>query len=323
MKQILIILLSIILSTNIFATKTTSIINGEWGHNTTWDNGVPSFFDTIVINTNVSINKNIKIGGTDSVYIIVYGVLTIECKNSNKGYKLSLPKGSAVWVNSGGEINGCSSSPAYIKIKNGDVLYSSANNNIVTGPEYLAAQRTTLPINLLFFKSYYDKNGIIISWKTATELNNHYFLILHSNSLKNWDTIMKVKGNGNSNIPIYYQILDEKLIPGDNYYKLLQIDYNGIVTEFNPIYQFIPNKINNMTFSVSPNPTEKLFMIKREFNGLAMLTIYDMYGKLLYCKPLNKKQMSVDVDMGDITAGKYIIVIRNVENIYTRILIIK
>lgn len=321
MKYTYLLLLTIFitLSGNLYATKTTTINNGDWSNTNTWNNGVPGVFDTIVINDNITISKNITIGGTPT-YIIINGSLYINCKNNLRGYRLKLPSGSAILLEINSNINGCNSATIGGRIIIGSTIVYNANNNQVNGPTYLAESGTSLPVELLYLKSYIYNDNVLIEWETASEIDNDYFLILRSNDLNTWDTIHKIKGAGNANYINHYQVLDD-INFGDNYYMLVQVDFNGAQKVFDIIYQFISQNTDDNNIIVFPNPTvDNNIMVVRSFNEKAMLTVYDNIGKLILMKPLEQGQTEIKLNL-NITKGLYIIVIRTKENIFTKHLI--
>lgn len=93
---------------------------------------------------------------------------------------------------------------------------------------------TPLPIELIEFngKNYGEYN--LLTWITATELNNDYFILETSLDGHNWSSISIQDGNGTINTPTMYGYKDygysENVI---NYYRLSQTDYNGQRKYFN------------------------------------------------------------------------------------------
>jgi hypothetical protein len=84
-----------------------------------------------------------------------------------------------------------------------------------------------LPVELEFFVGT-NKDGVnVISWVTATELNNDYFIVERSRGGQYWEEIGIVQGNGTVNTPSAYQFNDNSYIDGTNYYRLIQRDFNG------------------------------------------------------------------------------------------------
>lgn len=90
-----------------------------------------------------------------------------------------------------------------------------------------------LPVELVSFSAEKHKNSNVISWITASEKNNDYFLIEKSLDGENWRPIGKVSGAGNSSEMISYSLKDENVDDVVNYYRLTQVDFDGKFETFN------------------------------------------------------------------------------------------
>ena len=101
-------------------------------------------------------------------------------------------------------------------------LTNLVSSNVCTSP--------FLPITLLHFSAEKLDHYIKLSWATASEYNNDYFIIEKSTDGLYWQIIAKVKGAGNSYSTTEYQVVDENPSPGLNYYRLSQVDYDGKIT---------------------------------------------------------------------------------------------
>jgi hypothetical protein len=83
-----------------------------------------------------------------------------------------------------------------------------------------------LPVTLNNFDFYTIKNQVILTWQTATEVNNYGFEIERKYSgpadviNNSWEKIGFVQGNGNSNSPKYYSFIDKNLLSGYYSYRL-------------------------------------------------------------------------------------------------------
>ena len=94
-------------------------------------------------------------------------------------------------------------------------------------PYILVGKISPLPIELLSFEAICNNNSVNLLWSTASEKNNDYFTIERSSDGITFQTVLTVKGAGNSNQVINYSAIDEKPIDGIAYYRLKQTDYDG------------------------------------------------------------------------------------------------
>lgn len=91
-----------------------------------------------------------------------------------------------------------------------------------------------LPVELLNFTAFQEKDKIKILWSTASEINNDYFIVYKSYDAFNFEELEFVNGNGNSNRIINYSIYDNNIDPKYDiiYYKLKQVDFDGAFKEY-------------------------------------------------------------------------------------------
>jgi hypothetical protein len=104
-----------------------------------------------------------------------------------------------------------------------------------------------LPITLVTFKVTNKSGYNLISWKTSSEINNHYFTLYRSIDGINWTNVAVIEGIGTTSIPQDYSFADGNYLETMNYYKLTQTDYNGVITDYDIIYI---NNINKQTTKV-------------------------------------------------------------------------
>ena len=111
---------------------------------------------------------------------------------------------------------------------------------------------STLPIELIEFTAAPVGNEVHTNWVTATELNNDYFLVERTVDGVLFETIGVVDGSGTSSFAHSYELTDPNPLEGISYYRLKQIDFNGV-------YSYSP--FASVTFmrqtetSVYPNPS--------------------------------------------------------------------
>ena len=87
---------------------------------------------------------------------------------------------------------------------------------------------TLLPLTLTSFDAELIENkSVALSWETATEFNNDYFLIERSTDGIQYTSIGTVKGKQYSEEPTNYYMVDFLPYSGTNYYRLSQVDLNG------------------------------------------------------------------------------------------------
>lgn len=84
-----------------------------------------------------------------------------------------------------------------------------------------------LPIELIQFAANLKESGVLITWTTATELNNDYMALERSANGKDFLEIARIKGKGTTDETQHYQYFDPNPLAGINYYRLRQVDFDG------------------------------------------------------------------------------------------------
>lgn len=101
----------------------------------------------------------------------------------------------------------------------------------------------TLPIELLEFKGSENGDDNLLQWSTASERDNDYFILEKSFDGINWIEFSKINGAGNSTEQQNYQAIDYSVDKIVNYYRLRQVDFNGVFNYIDIIS--IDNRIKN------------------------------------------------------------------------------
>ncbi len=142
-----------------------------------------------------------------------------------------------------------------------------------------------IPVELTSFSANMNKNNVMLSWITATELNNNGFEIQRSFNSENqkavWNKIGFIQGNGSSTESHAYSFTDENIVkPGHYSYRLKQIDFDGKYA-YSPVAEIDVNKPTRYYLSQNyPNPFNPTTTI--EFStperSHVSLKIYDVLG---------------------------------------------
>lgn len=83
-----------------------------------------------------------------------------------------------------------------------------------------------LPVDLISFTATTTSRGVVLSWATADEKNNDYFLVEKSTDGVHFSTIGQVDGHGNSSTYATYGYTDQSDVQGIVYYRLKQVDFD-------------------------------------------------------------------------------------------------
>lgn len=95
----------------------------------------------------------------------------------------------------------------------------------------------SLPVEMVYFDGECVDNTNILRWQTASEHNSSHYVLQRSitGDFKDAIVVATPTAAGNSFELIDYTETDKMYEPGINYYRLLQHDNDGQITEYGPI----------------------------------------------------------------------------------------
>ncbi|MBD3378686.1 DUF11 domain-containing protein [candidate division KSB1 bacterium] len=146
-----------------------------------------------------------------------------------------------------------------------------------------------VPIELSSFSAHSSEGIVKLIWTTESESDNAGFLIYRAKQEKGDYTQITqnmIPGQGNSQTSKTYRYEDKDpgLAPNQDYwYKLVDIDFNGVTTEHGPINVTMakPNEYELMQNYPNPFNPETLIRFKVKQAGHVRLGVYNMKGQLI------------------------------------------
>ncbi|MBX9853621.1 MAG: T9SS type A sorting domain-containing protein, partial [Cytophagaceae bacterium] len=141
-----------------------------------------------------------------------------------------------------------------------------------------------LPVTLLLFDAIIIAEKVKLVWSTSWEKNNAYFIVERSANGNNFSEVAYVQGNGSSNTIINYNSWDSNPLSGISYYRLKQVDFDGIIfySHIVPV-QFEESRY---TVSIYPNPVKAPEVIHVNYflksPEVVQVKLYNPEGKEVY-----------------------------------------
>ena len=168
---------------------------------------------------------------------------------------------------------------------------------------------TILPIELMSFTAACNGRYVNIEWTTATERYNDYFIIERSDDAINFIEIARVAGAGNSIEQLDYNYTDYSAAGGDNYYRLVQVDYDGTRTASEIVVANCSEAEGEPDVQVFPNPFHNDLTIHMEnFGGTTVsIEVYDMLGRIVMQKTIGVDGSSEEtmLQLDNLSNGTY------------------
>ena len=153
------------------------------------------------------------------------------------------------------------------------------------GPNGTPVHRRTIsldvivPVELTSFSASSDKNDIILTWNTATEVNNQGFEIQRKTAGE-FERVGFVEGKGTTTEMQNYLFRDKDLLSGSYSYRLKQMDFDGSFAYSDEVEIEIDQPSVFYLGQNYPNPFNPSTNIKYSIpaDGNVTLKVYDILG---------------------------------------------
>lgn len=162
----------------------------------------------------------------------------------------------------------------------------------------------TLPIVLSEFRAKVVGHSTLLTFTTATELNNSHFVIERSSNNQTWAEIGQVRGAGTSTEEQSYTFTDEKPLVGANYYRLKQVDFDGKY-EYSPIRVAQFGKTASVLLSPSPVADRLTVKVAAAYEEDAQVDIIAVTGQIVSSTILAAESTNLEVDVAGLPKGIY------------------
>ncbi|MDZ7624522.1 MAG: T9SS type A sorting domain-containing protein [Ignavibacteriaceae bacterium] len=154
------------------------------------------------------------------------------------------------------------------------------------GPNGTPVHRRTItldvivPVELTSFTANTDKNDVLLTWNTATEVNNQGFEIQRKTNGE-FQRVGFVEGKGTTTEVQNYLFRDKNLLSGAYTYRLKQMDYDGSFAYSDEVEIDIEQPSVFYLGQNYPNPFNPSTNIKYSIpaDGIVTLKVYDILGK--------------------------------------------
>ena len=199
------------------------------------------------------------------------------------------------------------------EIKRNDLVYSQQNNRnpYIDHPEYVYQvwQCTgVIPVTIMDFTASKNNASVILKWQATNETNFKRYEVERSTDGNNFYKIGEITGTNLSN----YSFIDNNL-PARSiaYYRLKIVDIDERFRNSKIIAVRLNNNFSNAL--VYPNPTGGMLTIKltEALVSNSVLELTDITGRKLKQLNISKGQLSIDIHVDELPAGRYFFKIYN------------
>lgn len=202
----------------------------------------------------------------------------------------------ATWSEAGSPVDVWAGTPTATAGFGGQITPQSEG---VSGFSIFAIGRSAsnvLPITLLSFTAEPVFGDVLLEWSTVSEIDNDYFVLEHSVNGIDWMALTQQAGAGTTTVQTDYSFLHEEPLSGTNYYRLLQVDFNGASAYSDVVSVFLQAGSNEL--SLYPNPANDFIMVGA---GVQVL-LYNPAGQLV----LDAMDNGNGIGISDLAPGIYL-----------------
>lgn len=182
---------------------------------------------------------------------------------------------------------------------------------------------TILPVELLFFNGTLNNQSVVLTWNTASELNNNYFEVTRSRNGVDFTTIGTVAGNGTTTQLQEYKFIDQTP-SSTNYYQLRQVDFDGKNELFDIIR--VEGLLKNQ-LTVYPNPVQpnsKFYVQNDEaISEGSIVKVFAMDGREILSKTIENSNPKIQLHSSPMERGNYIVTVVSEKGTVTKQIVVK
>jgi hypothetical protein len=164
---------------------------------------------------------------------------------------------------------------------------------------------STLPLELVDFSAECLSKGVELRWQTASEQNNHYFVLERSTDLIHYTEIAQIQGATNSTThkDYLYSDLNGNVVA---YYRLSQVDFDGKRTYFKPIASDCSTEVKRLdAILLYPNPATDWFRLGLPMGEVAKIQIMNVAGMIV--SEMEEVTSDSQIDVRNLAKGVYIV----------------
>jgi hypothetical protein len=160
----------------------------------------------------------------------------------------------------------------------------------------------TLPVELIDFQAEEEgEKRVRVTWQTASEIENDYFVVEKSKDGKVFDAVGTVKGAGNSTQILEYILYDDEPYGGTSYYRLKIVAFDG---------SFEYSRVEVVHFDAAqPSGDLHTDLFQNLPDGEYFMQVFDASGKEINaCYVVVKEKVAMNpINFGYLPQGMYLV----------------
>jgi hypothetical protein len=188
--------------------------------------------------------------------------------------------------------------------RNTNTDYVEKNGISSMGRFTLSSSNSALPVKFIAFNTQCNGNAVLITWKTAQEINSNYYLVEKSSDGILWSVLGNVPAAGNAAVENDYSYVDNNAANG--YYRIAEYDLDGKTT-YTSVLSAACN--SQEAIKIWPNPASDIVYINMTVHtgSEAVIRLFDSKGALVkqQAAGLIRGNNLINIDIKGISSGLY------------------
>jgi len=196
---------------------------------------------------------------------------------------------------------------------------TSCSGGYCSTSRFSACSTCSLPLKWYSIEAIKDGLSARIKWTTVSEENTSYFVVERSTDGKLFLPVSDhIRAAGNSNDINNYEYIDPTLPTGTIYYRIMEVDRNGVEYYSGIIYLI---QKDSTLISISPNPTHGRFVIRTEEEEMDYYyEILNPLGQTVIHGTFRGKQIAIDISSH--SRGVYMVkIVSNDQEQFSRLVV--
>lgn len=165
---------------------------------------------------------------------------------------------------------------------------------------------STLPVSLVSYTAKAQNSTAVLNWKTASELNNDYFLVERSADGINFVRLASIKGKSDNGAN--YSFIDQNPLANINYCRLAQVNKDGTATDYG--VKALSFSFESDDLTIYPNPVLDNVSVKFNAGTYHTITVLNTNGSILKTEKLSKVEQLKVLNIANYTPGVYVIILK-------------
>ena len=284
---------------------------------------------TLTVYDTLIVNGNLVLSGGGDVIVENGGVLVVHGNYNGSGGTVTTNGGRAVITGDlsivGGAdiVNNATGTDGFYLYgttsRSGGAKFNGSNDpaasNLLDESElqsndpslYSFVNVGVLPVEFLYAKATLADGGDVkVSWATASELNNDFFVVERSTDGVNYTALRMIDGAGNSEEVLTYEIVDGQVISGTYFYRVKQVDFDGQF-DYSEIARVEVAGVQAFELKAYPNPTHGAITLDvfATQDAAVKIVVRSLQGEVK--KVVESTGLSIGLDLSSFPKGYYFV----------------